>query len=100
MIVAVAPALLIWTTLWAVVGWKVGGGLGGFVGWGFLPAYAVTAGQPLLVVAVATALAAVILARRAQGTSGDVPGWRPAVARVVWDTDQRPRREPGEAVAS
>lgn len=99
--VGVAPMLLIWTTLWAVVGWKMGGGLGGFVGWGVLPAYAITAGQPLIVVMVAVSLASIILVRRAQGSPGDARGWRNMVSRVVWDTDTRPSAlEAENAVAS
>ncbi|MGH8912845.1 MAG: glycerol-3-phosphate acyltransferase [Acidimicrobiia bacterium] len=87
---AVAPLLLIWTTLWAVIGWRIGGGFGGFVGWGFLPGYAMAIGQPLFVVWSAMALAAVIIVRRVQGGIESPQGVRPALARVLWDTDPVP----------
>ncbi|MGA7272336.1 MAG: glycerol-3-phosphate acyltransferase [Acidimicrobiia bacterium] len=86
-VVGVAPVLLLWTTAWAVMGWRIGGGLGGFVGWGSLPVFALAAGQPGVVVILALALSWVIIARRVQGNYGRSPGFRAAAVRAVWDTD-------------
>jgi len=40
------PALMVWTAGWAVAGWRIGGGLGGFLGWGLLPFVAVALRRP------------------------------------------------------
>lgn len=89
-VAAVAPLLLIWTTLWAVIGWRVGGGIGGFVGWGLLPGYAVATGRSSVVVWTAMALAVIIVVRRVQGGVNSSRELRPTLARIVWDTDPAP----------
>jgi glycerol-3-phosphate acyltransferase PlsY len=89
-VLGVAPVLLIWTAAWAAMGWRIGGGLGGFVGWGSLPVFALAAGQPAFVVVLALVLSWVIIARRVQGNYDRSPGFRAAVVRAVWDTDPVP----------
>jgi acyl phosphate:glycerol-3-phosphate acyltransferase len=68
-------SLVIWPFAWAVAGWKIGGGLGGFIGWGLLPLYAYVAGSPSVEVAVTSGLAVLMIIRRAQGNDGRASGW-------------------------
>ncbi|MFO7547663.1 MAG: glycerol-3-phosphate acyltransferase [Acidimicrobiia bacterium] len=83
-------SLVVWPFAWAVAGWKIGGGLGGFVGWGLLPLYAYIAGSPSIEVAVTSGLAVLMIVRRAQGNDGRAPWWGPLVHRVVFDRDRSP----------
>lgn len=99
-VLGIAPVLLLWTAVWAVMGWRIGGGLGGFVGWGSLPVFALAAGQPGFVVVLALALSWVIVARRVQGNYDRSPGFRAAVVRAVWDTDPVPHSSADEAAAT
>jgi glycerol-3-phosphate acyltransferase PlsY len=46
LLLALDPVLLVWTTGWSIVGWKFGGGVGGFLGWGLLPIVSATMGRP------------------------------------------------------
>jgi acyl phosphate:glycerol-3-phosphate acyltransferase len=94
-LVALAPSLLVWTGLWAVIGWWIGGGLGGFVGWALLGPVAKLAGHSTVVVMTVVTLAIIVFLRRAQGRPGDPVGLRWSLLRVVWDTD-RPSLEPEE----
>ncbi len=87
-LVGIAPGLLVWTGLWAVAGWVIGGGLAGFFGWGLLAPVAVFTGQPSLVVAVVLVLSLVVLIRRMQGNRGEPADRRSRLVRVVWDTDR------------
>lgn len=97
-VLAVAPALLVWTAGWAVAGWRIGGGLAGFVGWGLLPVFAVAMGQPALVVFLTVALALVMAARRIQGNPGRERGLRASVSRLLWDTDREPAADTADEV--
>ncbi len=99
-VVGVAPVLMLWTAAWAVMGWRIGGGLGGFVGWGSLPVFALAAGQPGVVVVLAMALSWVIILRRVQGNYDRSPGFRAAVVRAVWDTDPVPSGSADEAATT
>lgn len=88
--VGLAPSLLVWTGMWAVIGWWLGGGLGGFFGWSLLGPVAVVADHSRAVVLTAFTLSLIVFLRRAQGRAGDSFEWRDLLARVVWDTDRRP----------
>ena len=88
--VGLAPTLLVWTGMWAVIGWWIGGGLGGFIGWSLLGPVAVVADHSPAVVLTAFTLSLIVFLRRAQGRAGDSLEWREVLARVVWDTDRHP----------
>ncbi len=87
LMVGLDPSLLLWTTGWAVAGWKVGGGLAGFMGWVPLFALAIFLGRPPGEVAVLALLSVVLIGRRMQGNPGDPRGWRQAFRRAVFDSD-------------
>ncbi|CAN5739700.1 glycerol-3-phosphate 1-O-acyltransferase PlsY [soil metagenome] len=87
-----APVLLLWAGAWAMTGWRIGGGVAGFVGWGLLPALAISLGQPRDVVIATTGLALMMMARRMQGNADSAPGPRAALERTVWDMDRESRR--------
>lgn len=89
-VAGLAPVLLLWSGAWAVGGWRIGGGLGGFMGWGLLPVFAILVGQPSAVVAGATLLALMMMVRRMQGNVGSERGARAALVRSVWDMDRDP----------
>ncbi|MCZ6739701.1 MAG: glycerol-3-phosphate acyltransferase [Actinobacteria bacterium] len=82
------PALLVWTTGWSIAGWKVGSGLGGFLGWGLLPIVAVALGRPPTESLLLLLLTVVLMARRAQGNPDSSLGRGPALWRVIHDNDQ------------
>lgn len=86
-ITALAPSLLVWTGLWAVAGWWIGGGIGGFIGWSLLAPVAVVGGHSRVVVLTTATLALIVFVRRAQGQAGDSLEWRHVAARVLRDTD-------------
>ncbi|MFH1329378.1 MAG: glycerol-3-phosphate acyltransferase [Actinomycetota bacterium] len=79
------PALALWPAAWALVGWKVGGGIGGFMGWGLLPVYAAVGSFSGVETSAACGLALLMIARRAQGDDERAPGFRAALQRVVFD---------------
>lgn len=83
-----APSLLIWTGLWAVAGWWIGGGIAGFIGWGLLVPAAVFTGQTGAVVAATVVLSAVVIGRRMQGNIGAPAALTARMYRAVWDTDR------------
>ena len=87
-LVALAPGLLVWTAFWAVAGWRLGGGLGGFIGWGMLGPVAYLVDYPAVVVTTVLLLGAIVIVRRVQGNPDSSPGVRAALHRAVWDTDQ------------
>lgn len=89
-VLAVAPALLLWPAFWAVAGWRMGGGLGGFVGWGLLGPVALAIGLPGLAVATSISISLLVVLRRIQGRSESPRGVRPALERAIWDTDRSP----------
>lgn len=84
---ALSPVLLVWTSLWAVVGWKVGGGVAGFLGWGLLPIVSVALRRPPTLSVFLLLLSAVILGRRIQGNREDMMDSRSAFRRAIHDTD-------------
>jgi glycerol-3-phosphate acyltransferase PlsY len=87
MLAALDPVLLVWTTGWSVAGWKIGGGVAGFLGWGLLPIVAATMGRPPTESIVLLVLSGVLMARRMQGNHASPRGVRPAMRRAVFDTD-------------
>lgn len=84
---AVSPSLLVWTAGWSVAGWKLGGGIGGFVGWVALPVVAVLLGRPAPVVLAVFGLAILMLIRRMQGGADRAGGMAAAFRRAVFDRD-------------
>ncbi len=86
-VMALDPALMVWPAGWAVAGWKFGGGLAGFLGWGLLPLVSISLGRPPTQSFFLFLLTAVLIGRRIQGnqeTSFDPEAmWR----RAVYDTD-------------
>ena len=78
---------MVWTGGWAVAGWKLGGGIGGFVGWVMLPVVAVLLGHTAPVVLACFGLAVLMLARRMQGNPGREESVRAAFHRAIFDRD-------------
>jgi glycerol-3-phosphate acyltransferase PlsY len=87
LLLALDPVLLVWTTGWSIVGWRFGGGVGGFLGWGLLPIVSATMGRPPTESFVLLALSAVLMLRRIQGNPQSPRGVRPAMRRAIFDTD-------------
>ena len=79
---------LIWTAGWSVVGWRIGGGLGGFLGWALLPVLAVALGRPPTESLMLALLAVILMARRVQGNRDSPRGMAYAMRRVLYDTDE------------
>ena len=86
---------LIWTAGWSIVGWKIGGGLGGFLGWALLPILAVALGRPPTESLMLALLAVILMARRVQGNRDAPRETGFAMRRILYDTDQSPD-SPGE----
>jgi glycerol-3-phosphate acyltransferase PlsY len=84
---ALDPLMLLWTTGWAMVGWKVGGGLAGFLGWGLLPMVSMSLGRPPTESVFLLLLAATLIGRRIQGNPES--SWEPAAVwrRAIYDND-------------
>lgn len=87
LILALHPPLAIWTTGWAIAGWKIGGGLAGFLGWGLLPIVSVALGAPVTESLVIFLLSAVLIGRRMQGNPGDEMDAASMFRRALHDKD-------------
>ncbi|HEU4321211.1 MAG TPA: glycerol-3-phosphate acyltransferase [Acidimicrobiia bacterium] len=87
LILALHPPLAIWTTGWAIAGWKIGGGLAGFLGWGLLPIVSVALGAPVTESLVIFLLTAVLIGRRMQGNPGDEMDAASMFRRALYDKD-------------
>lgn len=87
LIVALHPPLAIWTTGWAVAGWKIGGGMAGFFGWGLLPIVSIALGGPITESLLILLLATVLIGRRMQGNPGDLMDRRSMMRRAIYDRD-------------
>lgn len=87
MLLALDPVLMVWTTGWSVAGWRIGGGVAGFLGWGLLPIVSVGLGRPATESILFLALSVVIMSRRMQGNPDSRRGIRPAMRRAIFDTD-------------
>ena len=86
-LVVLDPVLLVWTTGWSVAGWKIGGGVAGFLGWGLLPVVSATMGRSANESLILLALSGVLMIRRMQGNPESRRGVRPAMRRAIFDTD-------------
>ncbi len=87
-LVGLDPVLLVWMAGWSAAGWKIGSGLGGFLGWGLLPVVAIALGRPPTESLVLLLLTVVLMARRAQGNADNLAGTGPALRRMLYDTDR------------
>jgi acyl phosphate:glycerol-3-phosphate acyltransferase len=87
LIVALHPPLAIWTTGWAITGWKIGGGFAGFIGWGLLPIVSIALGGPITESLLILLLATVLIGRRMQGNPGDDMDRVSMMQRAVYDKD-------------
>lgn len=87
MMVAVNPAGVIWVTGWSLAGWKIGGSLAGFIGWGLLPVVSLALGRPFTETLVVFLLAFVLIGRRMQGNAGDDMDAASMMRRAVYDQD-------------
>jgi glycerol-3-phosphate acyltransferase PlsY len=96
LILALNPALVIWTAGWSIAGWKIGSGLAGFVGWGLLPIVSIALGRPVTESLVILLLAAVLIGRRMQGNVGDDMHTAAMMRRAIHDKDAAAERS-GEA---
>jgi acyl phosphate:glycerol-3-phosphate acyltransferase len=83
--VGLEPGLLVWPALWSVVGWRIGGGIAGFLGWGLLPGVALVVGRPGPIVTLTVGLAVFMVLRRAQGNTGFRRS--AAVYRILYDAE-------------
>ena len=63
--------LIVWTGGWSLAGWKIGGGLAGFLGWGLLPIVSVALRAPHTENILILLLSALLIGRRMQGNPGD-----------------------------
>jgi glycerol-3-phosphate acyltransferase PlsY len=81
------PLLLLWTTAWAVAGWKIGGGFAGFLGWTSLPLVTLALGRPPTESLFLLVLAAVLIARRIQGNPDSSWEFGAIWRRAVYDND-------------
>ena len=86
-ILALHPPLAIWTTGWAVAGWKIGGGIAGFIGWGLLPFVSIALGAPITESLLILLLSAVLMGRRMQGNPGDQLDLSSMMRRALYDKD-------------
>ncbi len=89
LLVALNPPLAIWPTGWAIAGWKIGGGLGGFIGWGLLPIVSIALGAPVTESLLILLLAIVLIGRRMQGNPGDSTERHEMMDRAIYDKDHR-----------
>jgi acyl phosphate:glycerol-3-phosphate acyltransferase len=96
-IVGFAPMLVLWPGVWALIGWKIGGGLAGFLGWGFLPMYVAAADPRPATLLLAAGLGVLMAVRRAQGNAGFETGRM--LNRIVWDRDGRDATAPWRPLA-
>lgn len=92
MVLALHPTLVVWTGLWALAGWRIGGGLAGFFGWGLLPIVSVTLGRPITESLVVLLLSTVLIGRRMQGNLGDSMEWADMMRRAIFDREPSAER--------
>ena len=88
LLLALDPPLLVWIGGWALAGRKIGGGLGGFLGWGMIPIVAVAMLRPPTESLALLLVSVVVIGRRMQGNSDVDQGRVFALRRAIYDTDQ------------
>jgi acyl phosphate:glycerol-3-phosphate acyltransferase len=93
-VLAIDPTLMVWTGGWAVAGWKIGGGLAGFLGWGLLPVVSVAMGRPPTQSLFLILLAAVLIGRRMQGNPESSLEPHMMWKRALYDSDSYPHEFP------
>lgn len=86
-ILALHPPLAIWTTGWAIAGWKLGGGIAGFIGWALLPVVSVALGAPATESVIILLLSVLLIGRRMQGNPGDAMDTASMMRRALFDKD-------------
>jgi acyl phosphate:glycerol-3-phosphate acyltransferase len=86
-VLAINPPLAIWTTGWAIAGWKIGGGIAGFIGWGLLPIVSIALGAPATESLLVFLLSSVLVGRRMQGNPGDAMDRAAMMRRALFDKD-------------
>lgn len=94
LVLGIDPALLVWTGGWSIAGWKIGGGLAGFLGWGMLPLVAVALQRPPHVTLLLALLSLVLMGRRMQGNPEFADAATPPLKRVIYDEDVVPQEFP------
>lgn len=95
LLLGIDPVLLVWTGGWSIAGWKIGGGLAGFLGWGMLPLVAVALFRPPNVTLMLALLSVVLMGRRMQGNREDfLDTTTPPLKRVIYDDDLAPQELP------
>ena len=96
-VIGFVPSFVVWPGTWAVIGWGIGGGLAGFIGWGLLPAFAWWLERSATPVLFAACLGLMMVIRRAQGNAGvERVG---LIARITRDQDAREVRHPMRPLA-
>ena len=92
-----SSVLVVWPGVWSLIGWGIGGGIAGFVGWGLLPAFAWWSQPSLAVFVFTVGLAVMMMTRRAQGNAGF--GGTGILRRVLFDRDPRTVTVPNRPLA-
>lgn len=87
MVLALDPTMIVWAGGWSVAGWRIGGGLAGFLGWGLLPIVAVALGRPPTQSLVLLLLSSILIGRRMQGNPSDSVEMGPSLRRAIYDQD-------------
>ncbi len=97
LIVALDLPLVIWVGGWAVAGWRFGGGIAGFLGWGLLPLVTVAMGRPASESLAVLLLSVILIGRRMQGNIGDARDRQSMMSRALYDVDDRAQPPPESA---
>lgn len=99
-LLGIEPLLVLWPAIWAVAGWRIGGGLAGFVGWSLLPVTAASFRMGWLNVTVCCVLAGFMLIRRAQGNGQRAEDRSLLAQRLIYDRDPIDSAQAGEELAN
>jgi glycerol-3-phosphate acyltransferase PlsY len=94
LVLGVDPVLLVWTGGWAVAGWRIGGGLAGFLGWGMLPLVGMALLRPPNETLMLVLLSVVLMGRRMQGNATSAEDDLPPLKRIIYDDDRAPEELP------
>ena len=96
LLLGIDPVLLVWTGGWSIAGWRIGGGLAGFLGWGMLPLVAVALFRPPNETLMLALLSVVLMGRRMQGNGDELADDTPPLKRVIYDIDLVPQELPAD----